>query len=160
MDCSIVGPLKLPSVTCGEFFFFFFVILFSFFLTSKQGTKAKSCFHLRTRAQPLIRTGILQTHTHLCLNTNAHWHANICICTHSHKACRIKPNWRKTTDRFFLGGKGRPLIGLQGCIKLHLHNVVSMDKQNISLISVRREDRSAWGLECSQWPRPVSSSHF
>lgn len=83
IDCSIIGPLKLPFVANFVWFFFpffFFNTTFLFILISHIESKAP-----KPKAVPTSASWHSSTHTHI--NT---------ICRRSHKAWGMEPNRRKS----------------------------------------------------------------
>lgn len=171
MDCSIVGPLKLPSVTCGEFFSYLFIFLSFFtilYIFSHVEARHRSQKAVPTSARALTHSRQHHTHKHKRVHGRALVHrAHRCTPMEKHlhprnshtKACEGRAESKRTCCRFIAstreGGEDvveglwggaavrRPLIGLRGCIKLHLHNIESTK----SLPNKSQwEDPSAGGL--------------
>lgn len=72
MDCSIVGPLKLPSVTCGDLFFFF-----SFWNFSRQSKAPRPNIVSASILSTLIRRTFALWNTHECTMVCKHPHTFI-----------------------------------------------------------------------------------
>lgn len=133
MDCSIVGPLKLPSVTCGDFLFFNF-------LTSKQGTKAKSCFHLNTPNASNSRK-----HEGICATKDTQMHTDIQTSTH----IQSKPNWKRQLWVFWYflwGGWGASLVYCLDC-RVKSCTIILYENMKCLLDKTKWEDPSTERME-------------
>lgn len=113
MDCSIVGPLELPSFTCGDYFFFHFLYIFFSHVESKapepKAVSTTSTFDSHSHKQTQVyRRGYLQ-------NTYIH-----------SKHCR-KGEKKLQFDKVFIvlyerNRDAGQRLDCEGCIKLYLHN--------------------------------------